>query len=339
MHALHFIMFLSPADVVKNSYRKKQQTGSQCSTHTHYIFQWKPLSEALSVRPLSLDSIYIRVYLQLDQKNVDIGEKFTLEVTVDLRNASKLYTNANSARASLTHELTLSEVSDQWIEVNLTDAVKQLWPQKVKNSTEMAVSIRATGSCMNEVSIPITFVNPAEIPPNTELRNSSVASAQPLLLVFATDDTLSQRHQRSHNVKPHPPNQADRHTRSADNECQRHNHSVTFGEIGLTNVAFPHSLNIGKCSGSCSDQDLREHSSLGTNHARVMSSVRSIQDSSPALGQAVTSDGPASVPCCVPSVFDPQTPLYMADGDGDSSFFSLHRSFFDDLVIQSCGCH
>ena len=329
-------MFLSTADVINNSYRKKQHASLQCSTLTHYIFQWKPLSEVVSKRLLSLESLYVRVYLQVDEQKVHKGEKFTVELTVDLRNASKPHTNDNHVCTSLTHELTLLEISDQWIEVDLTEAMKLLWPLEVKNSTEMAVSIKATGDCANRVKHPISFINPAEIPLSAELRNVSVASAQPLLLVFATDGVLDQRYQRSHKPKPHPSNHTDRSTRSIVTKCQRQDHVVTFRDIGLTDIILPHSLNIGKCSGSCSDQKLREHRFLGTNHARIMSSVWTTQERSPALGQTVTSDGPADPPCCVPSTFNPQTALYM-DEEGPS--FSLHRYFFNDLVVESCGCH
>ena len=312
------------SDVFKQSFRKNQQTTVQCSTLTHYEFQWYQLTKALSQKSLRLERIYIRVYLKVDQQFVGDNEKILLVLTVNLYDSSGLRIDME------TQETILTELTEQWVELDLTEATTKLWPQ-IKRSTEVRVTIEATADCVSRMAPPISFVNPAEIPlENTEQRESSVAAAQPLLLVLAHDDIASHTYQRSVNTKHHTEHSTDRNHRSTNNKCRIDDYPVRISDF--PNILLPNILNIKKCLGSCSDDQIRQSASLATNHARIMSRTKIFQEYLPEQSLLVTTSGPASTPCCVPTAYEHPTLLLMGEGDGT---IGVH---FKDLVIKSCGC-
>ena len=329
-------MFLSPADVVRQSFRASHP----CPASTHYTFQWPPLVEALSLKPLSLHSMYLRAYIIiLDRNDISKNQSIKFTLTMSLLSARTLSTailSGTSPSITTTQEIALDGLSDQWIELDLTEGASGLW-SNVKTSNGVKVTVEARVQCNDHFKSPLRLVNPAEIPlENKEQRESSVSTSQPLLLVSARDE-LATRHNPGHTAKTHTPPASyreDRDKRTADPErCQRHNYTVSFSALGLTHIQLPHSLNVRKCSGLCSDDVLREYRDLGTNHAKTMSSVKRIQENLPELGQMVAPSGPASPPCCVPATFQNDTLLFTLE-DGVPS---IH--YFNDLVIETCGCH
>ena len=233
---------------------------------------------------------------------------------------------ANVAQQS--QELILVQTSDQWVEIELTEAATKLWSQ-IQHSTEVKVTIAATVDCTGRTNPPISIINPAEIPlDHTELRERALNSSQPFLLVLATDDTIK----GTSRVKTHTTKAINRGKRQTDETCRRHNYNVNFHQYGFTNVSVPISLDLGKCAGSCSETTLRQDSSLGTNHAKMMSSIQNIQQFE--ANSPVTSSGPATSACCVPASYEPRTTLFMVDNITGS----LHVHYFNDLVVKTCSC-
>ena len=311
------------ADVVKQAFQKNQPASRPCSEPTRFTFEWPSLAKALSRKPLQLESLYLRAYVLVNQETVRLNEKLSLTVTVSLYGEGG---RREIGSVEIEREMVLSRPSDQWIEVDLSEEARKFW-HHVKTSSEIRISIEVGAmDCYDRISSPVNFYHPAELPPPAKHRDRS---HQPFLLVFTTDNHLPQKQRsRVHNADK-------RSKRSPDNNCARYDHSVNFSKIGLTDVLVPISINIGKCSGSCSESTLRGDTSLGTNHARIMSTIKTIQDYSPNHGLQITSDGPASTPCCVPDSFDQRTALYMRD---DSATLGIRRDYYKDLVIASCSC-
>ena len=224
-------------------------------------------------------------------------------------------------------EISLAQPSNQWIEVDLSEEAGKFWEQ-VKHSSEIRISVE-TGvmDCYNRIGSPAYVFNPAELPAEADEHRDG--AFQPLLLIF-TNNNSTQLKPRNQVHNP-----SNRHKRSHENSCAKHNHMIVFRDIGLTDVLIPSSLNIGKCSGSCSRTILRAHSSLGTNHARIMSTIKTTQDYSLEHGLLITTDGPATTPCCVPDSFNPRTALYMRD---DSASLGIRTDYYKDLVVESCTC-
>lgn len=330
------IIFLSPTDVVMQTFREKQQTATpDCTRFTHYIFQWSSLVKSLSKKSIHIKRVYLRTYLKIDQRNEN--EKIMLTSTVSMYNGKRTTNDAHmheggSLTAQQTQEVTLAQVPGQWIEIDLTKAVQELMPY-IEDSTNVHVTVKETIDCANQIEAPPSFIQPAEIP--FEIRES-IITFQPFLVVFADDDITKQTFQTKKNAiteKKHP-SKADRGKRSPSDACQKHNQMVVFSEIGL-NGTVPHSINIGRCSGSCSHSHINQQTSPATNHAKVMSSVKQIRRHLP--HKRVSLNGRPTTPCCVPASYNPQTTLFIIDGD---DMFSSHSywAFFNDIEIISCSC-
>jgi hypothetical protein len=209
----------SDKDVVRQSYRPTHQLqiSPKCSTLTHFIFQWHILAEALSHKLIRLDRVYLRTYLKVDQRYASDNEKITLTSTMSIYNASSDDISGNMRPgdanvAQQSQELILVQTSDQWVEIELTEAATKLWSQ-IQHSTEVKVTIAATVDCTSRTNPPISIINPAEIPlDHTELRERALNSSQPFLLVLATDDTIK----GTSRVKTHTTKAINRGKRQTD---------------------------------------------------------------------------------------------------------------------------
>ena len=226
--------------------------------------------------------------------------------------------------AGVETEVTLTGDSNQLVEIDLTEEAKQFWSQ-VKESSEISVSLRAGAEeCQDHSQPPARFFNPAELPQETVSYRD--IPFQPILVIFANDDELKARKSKMR----------DRKRRSLESDsCTRHDYPIIFHNLGLTDVWFPYFLNIGKCSGSCSESTLRYQTTLSTNHARVMSTIRLIQDVAPSHGESITTSGLASAPCCVPASFSPNTALVILE---DSNLITFRTDYYKDLVVETCSC-
>lgn len=275
--------------------------------------------------PIQLVNIYLRAYLKVEEEEEIVGlDKVKMTATISLRNPKR-----EMARVDITRYLALSQLSDQWVEVDLAEEVGKLW-NEVKHSSEMRISIEiGPEDCRkNRKSSPSIYLfNPADLPPEAEKPVNG--SYQPFLLVF----THNHRHHYHAHTTENNENSHTRNKKSLDTTCSRHNQMITFREIGLTDVLSPLSLNIYKCSGSCSEAVLRSRLSLGTNHARIMSSIKYYQKYAADQGQSITSDGPAHTPCCVPTSYEHRA-LLVLDNEGIFSISAIYR----DLVVSACGC-
>ena len=277
--------------------------------------------------------MYLRTYLKVDQRYLSDDEKITLTSTASLYSPSSGAGGGNTHPgdgdvAEQSQEFILEQLSDQWIEIELTEAATKLWSQ-IQHSSEVNITITATVDCAGRTDSPVSIVNPAEIPlENTDLREGAFTSSQPLLLVLATDDAMK----RASSVVTNKTKPTSRGKRQSEDTCDKHDFIINFHESGFTNVSVPISLNIGKCAGSCSENALRQNTSLGTNHAKMMSTIQNIQlydEDSP-----VTFSGPATSAHCVPDSYEPQTALFMTD----DTAASLHVHYFNDMVVTSCRC-
>ena len=315
--------------MVRQKLRKDQPSPSQpCSSLTHLTFDLSSLVRTLSWKPLRLESIFLRAYLTVNGGATRENEDIKLTATLGLYGAppnSEEQSEINSAEVTV--EVALSQMADQWVEVDLTGGAQKFWYQ-VKHSSELKISLETSVmDCVNPIEPPVHIINPAELPPELTTADPREISFQPHLLVFTDSDN----HKNSR-----PQHRETRDKRSSDEGCARRDHPITFSDIGLEDVWIPRTLNIGKCTGSCSESTLRQHSSLGTNHARVMATVRYIQDNIPTQGERITTSGIANIPCCVPQSFYQGTPLIMKEGDGATIAF--RTDYYKDLVVKTCSC-
>lgn len=109
---------------------------------------------------------------------------------------------------------------------------------------------------------------------------------------------------------------------TSDQVCERQRFAAVFQELGLHMILAPYSVDIGICSGSCSDLSSSAfRASVVTNYGRLLSSIGS--------GEG---DMPQKQPCCIPSKF---SGLYLLIRYPDSS---IALKLFSDAIVDKCKC-
>lgn len=231
--------------------------------------------------------------------------------------------------------ISVSRDEDGWIDLNVTEGAESILPQmQMKNYTDLQVIIKAEVNCNEQKKVPFNLINPAEIPLDQANRRERQLDNQPIFVIFADNEETKEaiRQQQEDAVtgeadedlgviRTHGP-----WTRSirSTSSCQRSNYIVDLHELGLTNVIAPRQINISKCSGNCNER--RVINRLGTNHAKIMASIYNRQTH---FGEPVT----ATVPCCVPTKYDPIF-LLMHTLDRTATGIKSHNY----LQATECGC-
>ena len=309
---------------------------SRCSTSSYYTFQWAQFVEELSMKQIYLKSMYLRVYLKVNPMNIH-NKNITLTLTLTLFNTES--DNQKLESSTIRENMTLSVLSDQWVELDLTRAAAELWPL-VKDSTEVRVTVEARTDCDEQREPPLSFVNPATIPlENKELREQLIATAEPLLLVLCKDDTAipqmlahyttsnnNNRGRRSATTGGEEETEEETEEEEIEEEeeeqeevCGRKNFTINFSDFGLPFIIYPDSVDIGMCSGACTDYLLMQQ---GNNYAKLMSRV---------LARQLSMTDPASSFCCVPVSYSSLEVLIQLPAE-------VRITSVNNFKIDSCGC-
>ena len=230
--------------------------------------------------------------------------------------------------------MTVSRGAEGWIDLNVTEGADSILPQmQKKNYTDLQVIIKAEVNCNEQKKVPFNLINPAEIPLDQANRRERQMDNQPIFVIFADNEETKEaiRQQEEEAVTGDAPDEdlGDIQThgpwkRSTSSSCQRSDYIVDLHELGLTNVVAPRQINISKCSGNCNER--RVINRLGTNHAKIMASIYNRQTY---FGEPVT----ATVPCCVPTKYEPVF-LLMHTLDGTATGIKSHNY----LQATECGC-
>ena len=223
--------------------------------------------------------------------------------------------------------VTISRESDGWMELNVTKGIKSIWPQmQIVNYADIQAIIKAEVDCNNQKKVPFNLINPAEIPLDQENLRKRQLDNQPFLVVFGdneeTKEALRKQKDDLGEMQVYDgPSKRSISTHS-NSSCQISSYEVDLHEVGLTNVVLPRYINISKCSGTCNEQHVTKR--LGTNHAKVMSTIYNQQMLS---GEPVT----ATVPCCVPTKYETVVLLLRINT-------AIYLTSLSSLKATECGC-
>ena len=337
---LIWLCSLFSTDVAKENYREKPIRTSRCTSYTQYIFQWSSALDHMDSPLLDVESGKLRAYIQIISRHISEGASVDVNVTVFMvprHNATANITDWSEGVFAGQQVLTVSHGSDGWVELNVTEGAREIWPNLTSYS-EVQVIIKAEVNCTGKKKVPFNFINPAEIPLEQENRRARHLDFQPFFVVFANNrETLQTLLSEDEDVGGEESGNVTfrelgdelfPEKRSADSdECSIERYVVNLHELGLTYIIFPTTLNISKCAGNCNNRNTINR--LGTNHAKIMMAIYNAEiNTVPPLDEVT-----ATPPCCVPTdyrvVYFLVSPL-----DGTAAAVKSHNH----LVATRCGC-
>lgn len=340
--------FPSNTDIAKENYREKPIRNTKCTTYTQYVFQWSSVEEQIESHLLDVESGKLRTYVQTINRHIPTGSLVDVDVTIFMIPQHNLSSN-NSINITDFSEwviagqevLTVTTDSDGWVEFNVTDGAKEIWPL-IPSYTEVQVIIKAEVNCGGQKKVPLNFVNPAEIPLEQENRRVRHLDLQPLFVVFANNrDTIEVLNkQDSEEVTGSTASEnitlgryidetllEEREKRSTIDECSIERYVVNLNALGLTQILFPTVVNISKCSGNCNNRNTINR--LGTNHARIMMAIYNSEVNAAPPVDEIT----ATAPCCVPTEYRVVYFIWQSIDDTATAVKSHNH-----LVATKCGC-
>jgi hypothetical protein len=331
-------------DIAKESYREKPIRNAKCTTYTQYMFQWSSVEDQIESRLLDVESSMLRTYVQIISRHIEEGTSVDVNITVFMvprqnfsSNSSVNSTDLSEAVIAGQQVLTVRSGSDGWAEFNITEGTREIWPL-IPTYTEVQVIIKAEVNCAEQKKVPLSFVNPAEIPLEQENRRARHMDFQPLFVVFANNrETQAVLNTPEDSATGAGNNDSmyrdlgealfgDREKRSAGDECSIERYVVNLHDLGLTYILAPMTLNISKCAGNCNNRNTINR--LGTNHAKIMTAIYNAE-----VNTVPSVEITATPPCCIPTeykvVYFLMTPL-----DGTAAGLKSHNH----IVATKCGC-
>lgn len=293
-------------------------------------------------RSLPLADAFLRVYAQLVKRNIPNGSSVPVSVSADisLRESSSdidtVYSSGvdETALSFVTNISVDSTQSDQWLEINITQELMEIWDQ-VSNNNSIDISLSFSVDCSKFKRV-LKIVNPATV--EHSLKRERWLEFQPLLVVYIDDMNVKNLRMIPVNLKN--TSDFDREEAGAEEElseirkkravhhdqpiCGVEDFHINFADIGLTRVFQPKVLNVRQCAGGCSLYHLqRASTNLATNHARLTASAHA---------RSLAPDD--ALPCCSPAEYY-DTYLTMTIGAKEDV---VETRLHPNLVVKRCVC-
>ena len=330
---LHFFFIL---DVTNLRQRIKPTNEGKCSSISRFVFDWE-IDPSTHTEGISLTSALFRPYMQVTARHFQVEGPVKVDFSVTLRQFG--HSSVNSTHYSIGHlkSLNVTTESDGWMELDITDALKEIWPPR-ENTPYVEVILKMQVNCQDQKKVPVKFINPAEIPLSQTMRRERYLELQPLFVISVDNDQVKSRikdeKQQQFNGSPIK-NRRKRYARSTTEleTCRIENFTINFSDLKLDHIVEPKQINIQRCNGACAHNNIELNKTIATNHAKLMASARERY-------QQLNSDLPTNntlyiseprVPCCVPTSYE-SVYLMLQHPNG----FQLE--LFSDFVVTECGC-
>ena len=338
------------ADINEDRHRAKPVNEEKCKTTTRYLFNWDSVTNSVPPERIPLTEGLLRPYLQVINRHVDEGEVIPVHLSVEINLFIGNGATANKSSLVQLQSINVSMESNGWLELDITPALSEVWPP-TENSTVAEVQLIAEVDCEMFKKVPLNFINPAEIPLNKPTRRERHMDLQPLLLVFSDDSHVKEQIAKGEQevdmsdesftvdgVEDYEKRKRRRRQNSASDACHIEDFTINFADLGLSDIVTPESVNIRRCSGSCSHSHLKEsqHQHLATNHAKIMASAKlkhTIQLSK--NGSSPYSVEPKE-PCCSPVEYDAM--YVLKEQHTRETDFAIELKLYPNFVVKSCGC-
>lgn len=313
-------------------HRAKSKSKERCTAKNRFLFNWKSLSESQQQKTLPVEKATLRAYLKVIPRLMGPDNPTTVNIDVYMKRVgsdSSMGVHAGELQLSVTPQ------TGAWVELDITQGVRSLWPPQVDES-HVEITVMSRTNCRKRASV--YFEDPTSIPLSQVRRRKRLYALQPLFLVYISDENLKEivRNETSSAAEEFD-NFDDtatgsaatqgRQKRQALQKCGMSDFEIVFGDLKLDYVLVPHSYNAKQCTGSCSHQTVTDHKELATNHAKLMASAKVLSQIQPG-----TFARQPKGPCCVPTKYGSMT-LVTPGLDR-----SLKYVVYPHMVVQECRC-
>lgn len=321
-------------DVLQETYRAKPSSPQKCTTSTRFIYRWHALVEAKQSRHLQKGILH--THLQVIPRLLPSTGSTEVEITVTMRPYG--HNSSQSVLASQT-QASISTESEGWLELNVTEGVRELWEQN-SDCEEIELSVEFRVNCRDQKKVPVYLTDPASIPLSQAKRRQRYERYQPLLVISLNDEEVKEIVRKEINdiansstvhensvLQQQEPAHAEK--RSANSACGKEDYWINFQVLQLHYILVPHSYNAHRCSGSCSHSTLSRNENLGTNHAKIIASMKAISQYDHSIAFANTPQDP----CCAPTKYES---LQLITTSYDRS--SINIEVYPSMIVHECGC-
>ena len=327
---------LSIIDIVEERYRVKTKLHKQpCNGKTIFQFGWNSLAKSHESQPLPLENAILRAYVEAIPRLLKNG-KATVKVDAYL----KILGRNGSSVFSGTKDLNITSTFENWVEMNITAGLNQLWPPATTDRG-VEVTLLLSTDCNLSRKLPAQFISPATIPLSQSNRRGRLLSKQPFMVVSLSDEAVKEivKSQSSNDeaeaqkeivtIQNNGSTGNGRRKRSVSG-CYREDFSVDFSQIGIRYITSPIGYNAMQCKGSCNHNFLTLNSNHGNNHARIMAGSRAVYEHEQKSKTGTTYSTIPKEPCCVPTKYD-ALPVLEVDGD-------IKYKVYPSMIVKECGC-
>lgn len=230
-------------------------------------------------------------------------------------------------------ELQLSVTAASWVEIDISEGVRSLYPPRSGETHVQINVIFRTNKC----KVPVIFEDPTSISLHQTARRQRLSAMQPLFLVYLSDEKIKEvirndaitsgEDYEFNNSMPDLEDSVERRKRDVEGACGIEDFKVVFSDLHINYVYAPYSYNAKQCKGSCSHSTLGSKSALANNHAKIMAGAAAVAEREPHKFLREPNG-----PCCVPTKYSALT-LVIPKPDG-----SITYSLYSHMVVTECRC-
>lgn len=328
---LVFTIFLSITDILNDGFRTKPRSGERCAAMNKFIFSWKTLSESAYSKTLPVEKATLRAYMKVIRRLLNRNGPTSVRMDVHMKSRdhnSSLGVEAGQLQLSVTAH------SASWVEINISEGVKRLWPPKSGETHVEVTVVFRTDKC----KVPVIFEDPTTIPLRQVRRRQRLSALQPLFLVYLNDEKVKETirnettsfgddSEYNDDVAGAESGPERRKRDTSEAACTIEDFKVVFRDLRINYVYAPYSYNARQCRGSCSHNMLGSRGQLANNHAKIMASAKLMSDRklAPFLQEP-------KGPCCVPTKYSALT-LVIPQQDGSIKFV-----VYSHMTVEECRC-
>ena len=335
-------------DATNRRQRVKPTNEGKCSSISRFVFDWD-IDSLSHTQGFFLTSALFRPYMQVIARRFQVEGPVKVDFSVTLRQFenNSLNSTLQSTQRHL-KSLNVTTESDGWLELDITDALREIWPPREDIPLEITLKLQV--NCQVQKKVPVTFINPAEIPLAQTMRRERHLELQPLFVVSVNDHQIKAKIESEKRKLAAQLNgstielteDTSKRKRSAKSTtvaaaypytCKLENFTVNFADLRLNHIISPTQINIQRCSGGCAHSNIKFNKTIASNHAKLMASARERyqQPNNNLPPNATLYMSEPGVPSCVPTSYES---VYLMLQHPNR----LQLSVFSHFVVTGCGC-
>ena len=335
-------MFLS-IDILQGRHRRKPKSEEQCISTNHFLFSLESIALAHTNKQLPVEKSVLRAYMKFNSRLLATQRLTMVTVEVYMKFSE---TNDSEKVLAGVHIVPVTAQFSQWVEINVTDGIRMLWPLIAEDS-HLEVTLTVGIDCQLNMRVPAIVINPANIPLSKPTRRKKKLPHQPFLVVELSDETIKAivRNESigtfsegdlgmvSINDKNVTNNETRKKRYTSTSGCHIEDFSVNFHLIEIKYIQAPMGYNARQCRGLCDHDFLSLNGRFGNNHAKIMAGARKLFEiSQTSSSHDYQFNTEPKGPCCVPTRYSSMTVIEM---DKD---MTIKYTVYPSMIVEACGC-